>query len=134
MGIGINDLDDDDFGMGFEPTPQEPPAQEPPLQEPSYQEPQNQDDLVSDFLKTRGIDDISKIKFDDGNGNIEERSWNSLTKEEKINILNTPLTEPDDTQQNDLTDEEIQLLSQIRQSNLSPSKLGTKAELKSLIG
>ena len=129
MGIGINDLDDDDFGMGFEPTPQEPPAQEPPLQEPSYQEPQNQDDLVSDFLKTRGIDDISKIKFDDGNGNIEERSWDSLTKEEKINILNTPLTEPDDTQQNDLTDEEIQLLSQIRQSNLSPSKY-----IESLIG
>lgn len=129
MGIGINDLDDDDFGMGFEPTPQEPPAQEPPLQEPSYQEPQNQDDLVSDFLKTRGIDDISKIKFDDGNGNIEERSWNSLTKEEKINILNTPLTEQDNNQENDLTDEEIQLLSQIRQSNLSPSKY-----IESLIG
>jgi hypothetical protein len=46
---------------------------------------------VSDFLKTRGIDDISKIKFEDDNGNIEEKDWKSLTKEEKFNILNTPL-------------------------------------------
>jgi len=31
MNIGINDLDDDDFGMGFEPSNQEPPMnQEPP--------------------------------------------------------------------------------------------------------
>jgi len=43
-------------------------------------------------LKTRGIDDASKIKFEDDNGNIEEKSWNSLTKEEKFNILNTPLS------------------------------------------
>jgi hypothetical protein len=42
-------------------------------------------------LKTRGIDDVSKIKFEDDNGNIEEKDWNSLTKEEKFNILNTPL-------------------------------------------
>jgi hypothetical protein len=47
---------------------------------------------MSDFLKTRGIDDITKIKFEGDNGDIEERSWDSLTKEEKFNILNTPLS------------------------------------------
>jgi len=46
---------------------------------------------MSDFLKSRGISDIQKIKFEDENGSIEERSWNDLSKEEKLNILNTPL-------------------------------------------
>ena len=122
MTIGINDLDDDDFGMGFEPTAQEQPEEEPEVYQPATQEPeQNNDDLLSDFLKTRGIDDASKIKFEDENGNIEERDWNSLSKEEKFNILNTPLgnNEPDDY---GLSDEEIQLLNDIRKNNLTPQQ------------
>ena len=118
MQIGINDLDDDDFGMGFEPTePQQ--IQEPQIQEPQVEEPVN-DDYLSDFLKTRGIDDASRIKFEDEQGNIEERSWDSLSKEEKLNILNTPLEEPEEN--NQLSDEEIKLLNQIRESNLTPSQ------------
>ena len=121
MAIGINDLDDDDFGMGFQPTVQEPTIEEPPVQEPTPSPNQEQDDFVSDFLRTRGIDDISKIKFEDENGNIEEKSWDSLSKEEKFNILNTPLeiTKEDNTE---LSDEEIQLLTQIRQSNMTPTQ------------
>lgn len=122
MQIGINDLDDDDFGTGFESSQQ---VIETPEQNNSTQEPptanEEDDDFVSDFLKTRGIDDISKIKFEDDEGNIEEKSWDSLTNEEKINILNTPLDTRQDNS-NNLTDEEIQLLNQIRQSNLTPSK------------
>lgn len=124
MQIGINDLDDDDFGMGFEPSTQEPPVtQEPPTQELQTQEPPANEDenFLSDFLKTRGIDDISKIKFEDDEGNIEEKSWNSLSKEEKLNILNTPL-ENISKDNNELTGEEIQLISTIRQSNLTPSQ------------
>jgi uncharacterized ferredoxin-like protein len=49
---------------------------------------------MSDFLKTKGIDDISKINFENENGEIISRNWNDLTKEEKINILNTPLESP----------------------------------------
>lgn len=122
MQIGINDLDDDDFGTGFEPSQQviETPQQNNFTQEPPTVK-EEDDDFVSDFLKTRGIDDISKIKFEDDNGNIEEKSWDSLTNEEKINILNTPLDTKQDNS-NNLTDEEIQLLNQIRQSNLTPSK------------
>jgi len=74
-------------------------------------------------LKTRGIDDISKIKFEDDNGNIEERDWNSLSKEEKINILNTPLDNVDKSQNNIeeyLSPEEIQFLSELRKNNLTP--------------
>ena len=123
MAIGINDLDDDDFGMGFEPAEQnDVNDNNPPQQEQVVQQVQNsEDDFLSDFLKTRGIDDISRIKFEDESGNIEEKDWNSLSKEEKFNILNTPL-EVVDNNQVDLSDEEIQLLNTIRQSNLTPSQ------------
>ena len=119
MQIGINDLDDDDFGMGFEPTEPQQPEVDP--QEPQVEEPVNEDDYLSDFLKTRGIDDASKIKFEDEQGNIEERSWDSLSKEEKLNILNTPVEQQEQVS-DQLSDEEIQLLNSIRQSNLTPSQ------------
>jgi hypothetical protein len=77
-------------------------------------------------LKTRGIDDVSKIKFEDENGQIEERSWDSLSREEKFNILNTPLEIPQENRvidnNNELSEEEIQLINEIRQTNLTPSQ------------
>jgi len=39
-------------------------------------------------LKDRGIDDTNKIKFEDENGLITEKSWNQLSVDEKKNILN----------------------------------------------
>ena len=128
MAIGIDDLDDDDIlEPGQEPSIQEPPANEPPAQEP-------EGDFMSDFLKTRGIDDINKINFQDDEGNITERSWNDLSNEEKINILNMPLEEKHEDNNNDLTQDEISLLTQIRQSNLSPTEFlqqiaGTQVEV-----
>ena len=123
MAIGINDLDDDDFGMGFEPTEQNDANNSTSSQQEQViqQTQSSEDDFLSDFLKTRGIDDISKIKFEDESGNIEEKDWNNLSKEEKFNILNTPL-EIQDNNQMDLSDEEIQLLNTIRQSNLTPQQ------------
>ena len=86
MAIGIDDLYDDDDEViesqnqdGDQVQSTNPPAQ------------QEETNVLEDFLKSRGIDDPSKIKFEDDNGNIEERDWNSLSKEEKFNILNTPL-------------------------------------------
>jgi len=66
-------------------------------------------------LKTRGIDDLEKINFEDDNGQLVERSWNDLSKEEKLNILNTPL-EINNHQDNSsfLSEEEINLLNTIR--------------------
>ena len=120
MGIGINDLYDDDDFVGTEIVNEEQPDQEPQGQPDNNQESQiDNDDFLSDFLKTRGIDDISRIKFEDNNGNIEEKDWNSLSKDEKINILNTPLTS---SESNDLTDDEIDLLNEIRKSKLTPQQ------------
>lgn len=116
MVIGIDELDDDDI---LEPGQQR-EIQEPPVTPPPGQE--NEGDFMSDFLKTRGIDDLNKINFQDDEGNITERSWNDLSNEEKINILNMPLETEQGENQNDLTEEEINLLSQIRQSNMTLSE------------
>ena len=77
---------------------------------------------MSDFLRTRGIDDLNNINFEDDNGQVIQRSWNDLSNEEKINILNMPLEETHEDNGNDLTEEEVNLLTQIRQSNLSPQE------------
>ena len=117
MAIGIDDLDDDD--VIYQNPEENNPSQ------PSIEGEGNQDDdsFISNFLKTRGIEDISHIKFEDDNGQIEEKDWNSLSKDEKFNILNTPLEVPSNNgNENDLTDEEINLLNTIRESNLTPSE------------
>lgn len=117
MAIGIDELDDDDI---FEGSQEENPTDEPS----GYQQQESNDDddsFMSDFLRSKGIDDPSRIKFEDENNNIIERSWDDLTREEQINILNTPL-QPQHEDNNDLSDEEVTLLTQIRQSGLTPSQ------------
>lgn len=116
MAIGIDDLDDDDI---LEPG-QEQNQDTPPAQEPTQNQPEG--DFMSDFLKTRGIDDLNSINFEDDNGQVIQRSWNDLSNEEKINILNMPLEEQHEDNGNGLTEDEINLLTQIRQSNLSPQE------------
>lgn len=115
MAIGIDDLDDFDDVMY---------SQEEPSSSTTQVEDSN-DDYISDYLKTRGIEDSSKIKFEEDDGSIIERNWKDLSKEEKLNILNTPLDveKPQQVSNNlDISDEEINLLNTIRQSNLTPSE------------
>ena len=117
MAIGINDLDDDDDIMTGEEQPLNNP--EPPAQ----QQQEESDDYMSDFLKSRGIDDPSKIIFEDDNNQMIQRDWKDLSKEEKLNILNMPLDQHEEEDNgNNLTEEEISLLNQIRQSNMTPSE------------
>ena len=112
MAIGINDLDDDDIVY---------------QQQTNVEEPVKNDDFLFDYLKTRGIDDPSKINFEDDNGQIIQRNWNDLSKEEKFNIINTPLEEPQtNNQQQDyqsqFTDDELRFISQLRQNNMTPQQ------------
>lgn len=44
-------------------------------------------DFLSAYLKSRGIEDASKIQMQNDNGDIEEVDFNSLSNEEKLNIL-----------------------------------------------
>lgn len=96
---------------------QEQSAQQQPVNEESKIDEESTDDLTSEVLKLKGISDPSKIKFEDTTGAIIERDWNSLTKEEQLNILAGEIEET-----NDLDEQEIQLLNEIRQSGLSPQE------------
>ena len=75
-------------------------------------------DLTAELLKIRGIDDSSKIKFEDETGATIERSWDDLSDNEKLNILaGEPSSELDDDQQ--LDEDEIQLINAIRNSGMN---------------
>ena len=76
-----------------------------------------EDDLTTEVLKLRGISNPNKIKFEDESGAITERSWDSLTKEEQINIL-ADQREHQETN-NDLAEDEIDLINAIRNSGMS---------------
>ena len=105
--------DDDEFGEYSEPQNNgdnqdlDQGNQEPPISEP-------EDDLTSEVLRLKGITDPSKIKFEDETGAVIERSWDTLTREEQLNILvSQEESEPD------LADDEIELLNAIRNSGMS---------------
>ena len=76
-----------------------------------------EDDLTTEVLKLRGICNPDKIKFEDESGAITERSWDSLTKEEQINILADQ--REDQGTNNDLAEDEIELINAIRNSGMS---------------
>ena len=134
MAIGINDLDFDDDEYGLESMndtttqdidPYEPPTPEPP----SAPDPDGRTDpdlipelddrgIISEFLKSRGIEDISKIKYEGEDGEEEEIDWNTLDSSEKLSILNQLNSGPE----TDLDDSELQLINAIRSSRMSPSE------------
>lgn len=86
------------------------------------QEEENQEDapkdLTTELLKIRGIEDSSKIKFEDETGVTIERAWDDLSDTEKLNILaGEPSPEVDEDQQ--LDEDEIQLINAIRNSGMN---------------
>lgn len=74
------------------------------------------DDFIPALLKTRGIEDKSKIKIENDEGEIEEVDWDSLSNDTKLNILNSS------SEDTGLDDKEIELINVIRSSNLSPAE------------
>lgn len=115
MAIGIDEIDElDDLHEGEEPNE----GQEEGLQEPEPQYTQ-QGDIIDDLLKDRGITDRSKIKFESEDGNIEERSWDDLSSDEKRHILNQ---NPDIDPERELDDDEIQMINEMRRLGLNPAQ------------
>lgn len=78
----------------------------------------SKEDVIDSYLKSKGIEDKSKIKFEDDEGQIEEKDWNSLSKEEKLNIL----TSSESAAEDGLDESEIQLINMVRSSGMSPSE------------
>lgn len=97
-------IDGEQDPQGTQKTNSEPP------QEPSEEQ---GEDFTSEVLRLKGISDPSKIKFEDESGTIIERSWDSLSKEEQLNILVN-----DEEEDNQLDDDEIELINQIRSSGM----------------
>ena len=87
-----------------------------------------EEDFMVTLLKSKGIEDMSKIKFQDDEGTVEERDWNSLSNEEKLNIISSSDLDPS----TDLDDNEIQLLNAIRQSRLTPAEYIQKLQTDSV--
>lgn len=121
----IDELDDEQQpdGQKQDPNPDNP-------QESENQEPEGPgntdtpdpeeggDDFLTSLLKSRGIEDKSKIKFATEEGDIEEVDWDSLSNEDKLNILSSSESTPE----NGLDESEIQLINAIRNSGMSPSE------------
>lgn len=78
-----------------------------------------EDDIIASLLADKGIKDINKIKFSNDDDSIEERSWNDLDYEEKLNILRESPIEVDN---NELDDTEIDLINTIRNSRMTPEE------------
>ena len=98
-----------------DPKPEKTGNQETDSTPPSEED--QEDDLTTEVLKLRGINNPDKIKFEDESGAVTERSWDSLTKEEQINIL-ADQREHQETN-NDLAEDEVELINTIRNSGMS---------------
>lgn len=94
------------------------PEPEPSESPEDVVDPKVEDDFITSLLKSRGIDDRSKIKFEDEQGSVEELNWDNLSNEEKLNILNSSMSDPE----TDLDDEEAQLINTIRESGMTPAE------------
>lgn len=117
MAIGIDEIDDfdQDNSQDYQSQTEEYLSNEQDLMQDSNES----NDFISEILKDRGISDKNKIKFEDDNGIVSERSWDDLSSEEKRTIINqNPDLDPD----TELDDEEIEFINQIRASNLSPKQ------------
>lgn len=124
MTIDALDFDAPDVVQNNQAPSQQVEPTQPESTPPDPQEKQSTD-AISDYLKTIGIKDSNKIKFEDEQGNIQEKPWNDLTEEEKLNILKTPnvkQADPSEASNYGLDDSETALINYLRENNLSPDE------------
>ena len=130
MEIGIDDLDFEDDVIVDSPQPDSEEDVKPWMDSPYGDDKQDlepdsdddsepatvEDDILMYYLRSKGIEDPNKIKFEDENGNIEEKDWNSLDREEQLNILSSHDAE------NDFSESELSLINKLRGASLSPEE------------
>ena len=95
------------------------PEYEEPIDEGTQEpvETESDFDLAKELLTLQGISDMNKIKFEDESGAVIEKSWDSLTNNEKLMILSHQ-EDPDTS----LDAAEIELINQIRESGMTPDQ------------
>lgn len=83
-----------------------------PEEEVVEEQPENEEDVLTSFLKEKGISDPSKIQFENENGEIEDIDFNSLSKEEQLTMLQE-LSDPG------LSDHEVEVINYLRKNRVS---------------
>ena len=68
--------------------------------------------FLYEFLKEKGIEDPSKLQFENEDGEIEEVDFNSLSDEEKLNVINS-ISDPG------LSQHETDVINYLRQNNVT---------------
>lgn len=128
MEMKLEDLDIDDVGLDEDITPEaefDEDAYEKPWLDGSVpqgeeiheDEPSNEpteDDIITTLLKDKGINPDA-IKFENETGEIEEKSFNELSREEQLQILNYDESNDD----YGLAEDEVSLINELRENNLS---------------
>lgn len=126
--MNLDELDIDDVGLGEEGSDVQPfnedeytkpwmDGTEPndggnPDEEPTNEP--DDDDIITTLLKDKGINP-SAVKFRNESGEIEEKAFDELTRDEQIQILNY-----NDLQDNyGLDEDEVNLINELRENNLS---------------
>jgi hypothetical protein len=82
------------------------------LEEP---DPSQNEDLISQLLKSKGIEDYTKIQFENENGEIEYFNFYDLSPEEQLAILNS-----NDADINyGLSEQEVEVINLLRSNNIT---------------
>lgn len=68
------------------------------------------DDVLTSYLKSRGIKDPTKLQFENDEGGIDERDFNSLSKDEQLTILK-------ELASSEYTDYEKEVINYLRVNN-----------------
>lgn len=101
----LNDYINGDVSEGQEPSEDE-------NQDPEPSNNSEDDDFLAQFFRERGIEDPSKLQFENEDGEIEDVDFNSLSNEDKLNILNS-LSDPG------LSQHEIDVVNYLRQNGVT---------------
>lgn len=123
MELGTNEeefIDElDDFEDQLEDQSEDQPTtEEGSVEGSSTEDPPIEEDFVTSLLRSRGIEDKSRVKFENEDGNIEEVDWDQLSNDDKLNIINSS----NESIEDGLDDSEKRLLSAIRNSGMTPAE------------
>lgn len=122
MAIWNDDLIDDEFEEYDDTITQDITDSEDDIDEQSsFEDVSDVDPIIKELLRSRGIENSSKIKFENEDGEIEEHTWDSLSDEDKLGILQSEENDNYDPEEG-LDDDEIDLINQIRSSKMTPSE------------
>ena len=118
MELGTNEEEFVDELDDFEGQLEDSPTEEGSIEGSSTEDPPIEEDFVASLLRSRGIEDKSRVKFETEDGNIEEVDWDQLSNDDKLNIINSS----NESIEDGLDDSEKQILSAIRNSGMTPAE------------